>query len=192
MSASRMGDQGFTLVELLVAITILGIITTALGTALYVGIRASGDEQRSLDESNAEQLVAYFLSNDVRSACSSAVTVPSCTRSPNPSTSPVTACGATVQVAIDTTSTATGAAADTTIGYVLTGTTLTRVTCAFGSSSAYSSRIIAQYVGSVVGSYPASGSCAGQFQLAVTITGSTQGNGTSDFPFAVCAHRRVG
>jgi prepilin-type N-terminal cleavage/methylation domain-containing protein len=192
MSATRTGDPGFTLVELLVAITILGIITTALGTALYVGIRAAGDEQRTLDESNAEQLVAHFLSNDVKSACSSALTVPACTRSPNPSTSPVSACGSTVQVAIDTTSTATGAAADTTIGYLLTGTTLTRVTCALGASSTSSSRTIAKFVGSLIGSYPASGSCAGQFQLAVTITGSTQGNGTSDFPFTVCAHRRVG
>jgi prepilin-type N-terminal cleavage/methylation domain-containing protein len=192
MQSTPTKEQGFTLVELLVAITILGIITTALGTALFVGIRASGDDQRNLDQSNAEQLVTYYLSNDVKAACASSVVVPACPRSPNPSTSPVAACGSTAQVAIDTTTSAAAAAADVTIAYVLTGTTLTRVTCAYGTSSATSSRMLTQYVGSLVGSYPASGSCAGLFQLALTISGSTSGNGTPDFPFTVCARRRAG
>ncbi len=185
-------DQGFTLVELLVAITILGIITTALGTALFVGIRASGDDQRNLDQSNAEQLVTYYLANDVKAACATALVVPACPRSPNPSTSPVAACGSTAQVAIDTTTSAGAAAADLTIAYVLTGTTLTRDTCVYGTSSATSSRVLSQFVGSVVGTYPASGSCAGLFQLAVTIAGSTSGNGTPVFPFTVCADPRAG
>jgi len=192
MTINRRPDSGFTLVELLVAITILGIITTALGTALFMGIRASGDDQRNLDQSNGEQLVGLYASNDIKAACSSAVGAPTCSRSPNPSSSPITACGSPARVAIDTSSSTGVAAADITIAYLLTGTTLTRATCAYGAASIASSRTLAENVGSFVGSYPSSGSCAGQFQMALTIVGSTSGNGTADFPIAICAHRRAG
>ena len=192
MPSFRADHHGFTLVELLVAITILGIVTTALGTALYVGIRASANDQRHLDGSNAEQFVSYFLSQDVRAACAHALSDPACPRSPNPSTTPASTCGQAAVVAIDTLSDPTAAAADTTIGYVLGAATLTRVTCAYGGTVPLSSRILARHVDQVTGSYPATGSCAGQFQVAVTIAASAAGNGTNAYSFAACAHRRAG
>src|SRR5690349_1322935 len=184
-------EDGFTLIELLVAMTITGIIMAAIATAAYVGIRATSDNQRGLQQSNAAQLTANWFTSDVQSACDPSASSPSCPRSPNPSSSTTTACGSSAVTAMDTYDSPNSASPDTTIAYVLQSSQLTRVTCAYGATSAATTTVLASGVQSVTASYPTSGSCSGQFQLAVTQAGTTQGNGVSAYTFSVCADPRA-
>ena len=184
-------EDGFTLVEVLISMTIAGIIMAAITTAAYVGIRATADNQRGLQQSNAAQLTANWFTSDVQSACDPNVSSPSCPRSPNPSSSTTTACGSSAVTAMDTYDSPNSTSPDTTIAYVLQSSQLTRVTCAYGAASAATTSVLATSVQSVTASYPTSGSCSGQFQLAVTQTGTALGNGVSDYTFSVCADPRA-
>lgn len=61
-------DEGFTLIEMLVTIVILGIISAAIVTAIIVGLRTTDDTGRRLSESHDAQLVQVYVPNDVQSA----------------------------------------------------------------------------------------------------------------------------
>jgi prepilin-type N-terminal cleavage/methylation domain-containing protein len=61
-------QAGFTLVELLVAIVILGTIVGAIGSALIVGFRTQGSTQERLEQSSDAQLLASYFGPDVQSA----------------------------------------------------------------------------------------------------------------------------
>jgi prepilin-type N-terminal cleavage/methylation domain-containing protein len=184
-------ESGFTLVELLVTMTITGLILTVIVSAVYVGLRTTSDGQRGLAQSNAEQLAANWFTTDVQSACDPTSSTPTCTRSPNPSTASVQACGSSALFAMDALSTPMATAADTTIAYVLQNGTLSRLTCSLGGTSPTSTTVLASNVKTAAVSYPTSGSCSGQFQLAVTLSGSTLGNGTPDYGFTLCAKGRA-
>ncbi len=184
-------EDGVTLVELLVSISIMGIIMASLVSAIYFGIRTTAGMQRGLDQSNAQQLIAHYFAADVQASCDPTLSTPTCTRSPNPSSASTSACGSNALFATDSVSSATGSAADQTVGYVLQGTTLTRVSCAYNASSAASTTTLAQNVSSAAVSYPASGSCPGQFQLVLTIAGSSLGNTTPAYNLTFCARRRA-
>ena len=60
-------DQGFTLVELLVAIVITGIIAASLGSALIVGLKTTGLTSTRLDESHDTQQLTTYLPADLQS-----------------------------------------------------------------------------------------------------------------------------
>jgi prepilin-type N-terminal cleavage/methylation domain-containing protein len=184
-------QDGFTLVELLVSIAISGIVMASIVSAIYVGIRTTTGAQRGLDQSNAEQIIGNHFTADVQAACDPALSTPTCPRSPNPSTTAGSACGTTAQFAMDSLSTATGTAADTTVAYVLQGSTLTRVSCPYNGTSATTSAVLATNVGSVAVSDPVSGTCSGQVQLAVTVSGTTLGAGTPDYNLTFCARPRA-
>ena len=191
MRPATRAQDGFTLVEVLVSISITGVILGAIVSATYFGLRTTTDQRRSLEQSNAEQLLATWFTADVQSACDPSLTTPSCTRNPNPSTSSGSACGVTALFALDSVSSPLASAPDTTTAYVLQNGTLTRRTCDYGSTSVTSNSTLATDVSSATVSYPTSGSCSGRFQLAVTLAGSTLGNGTSAYPFTLCAQRRA-
>jgi prepilin-type N-terminal cleavage/methylation domain-containing protein len=93
MGATARSEAGFTLAELLVGIVILAIISAALGTALFVGIRSTNDNQTSLDQSNGEQVLANWLSQDVQAACSPGVQGCPAGSNPTLSPTPANACG---------------------------------------------------------------------------------------------------
>ena len=81
MSArTRTGEAGFTLVELLVTVSLMGLLMTALMSAVIVGFRSTRDTHTSLDQSNAEQIITTYVTKDIQAADS--VVVP-----------PVTMCG---------------------------------------------------------------------------------------------------
>jgi prepilin-type N-terminal cleavage/methylation domain-containing protein len=61
-------DHGFTLPELLVAVTVLGIIILPLAASMIVGFRTTGDAQQRLVEARGEQLTANYFPSDVASA----------------------------------------------------------------------------------------------------------------------------
>jgi prepilin-type N-terminal cleavage/methylation domain-containing protein len=175
-------EAGFTLVELLVCVVVMGFIAVALGTALFVGLRTSGDTDTSLDQSNAELAVASYLTKDVQAA------------SPSPSTNAVTVCGTPVRFAMNTWSKFSDPLlpADTTVGYALQSTTIVRVTCPVGSGAPTSTHSFVGAVSSMTASIPSTGSCKDQFEVAVTAAGSTRGGGTNAYSFSVCAHVRAG
>jgi prepilin-type N-terminal cleavage/methylation domain-containing protein len=186
-------QDGFTLVELLVAVTINGALLGAIAGACFVGMSATTETRRGLGQSNAEQVIGHWLIADVHSACEPALDAPVCPRSPNPSPATSSACGATVVFALDSLSSLTASAADTTIGYALENGTLTRLSCAYGASAPNASVVMANNVSSAVASYPSTGTCGGRFQFAVTIAGSGVGPnlGRENYIITTCAQPRA-
>jgi prepilin-type N-terminal cleavage/methylation domain-containing protein len=61
-------DGGFTLVELLVAIAILGIIVPTMATAIVLGLKVTSATTAELGASHNRQLLAGFFTSDVQSA----------------------------------------------------------------------------------------------------------------------------
>jgi prepilin-type N-terminal cleavage/methylation domain-containing protein len=61
-------DSGFTLVELLVAIAILGIIVPTITTAIVLGLKVTSATTAQLAASHNRQLLAGFFTSDVQSA----------------------------------------------------------------------------------------------------------------------------
>ena len=69
MSADpRRSEAGVTLIELLVAVSIMGILMFALTSAVFVGFRSTRDTHTSLDQSNAEQIITTYVTKDIQAA----------------------------------------------------------------------------------------------------------------------------
>jgi prepilin-type N-terminal cleavage/methylation domain-containing protein len=64
----KASETGFTLVELLVCIAILGIVFTVLTAALMIGFRSTNSANVKFDESNAAQFTALHFTPDVEGA----------------------------------------------------------------------------------------------------------------------------
>lgn len=64
----RRGETGFTLVELLVAITILGIIMVAIGAMIATAFRTTTTVNDELNASRGPKLVARYWPADVENA----------------------------------------------------------------------------------------------------------------------------
>jgi prepilin-type N-terminal cleavage/methylation domain-containing protein len=60
--------QGFTLIELIIAIGILGIVFSALSLAMLASMRANQETRVRLDETRDEQFVAAYFASDVNGA----------------------------------------------------------------------------------------------------------------------------
>ncbi|MCA1710635.1 MAG: prepilin-type N-terminal cleavage/methylation domain-containing protein [Actinobacteria bacterium] len=65
---SRGDDSGFTLVEMLVAIIITGVVMAPLGTAIVVGLRTTDATNTRLAESHDAQFLGEYLVPDLQSA----------------------------------------------------------------------------------------------------------------------------
>ncbi len=74
-------EDGATLVELIVAIAISGIIIAAITNSLIVGFRTTGETQTRLSESHNTQLVANYFPDDVASSRFAEISVVSTTAS---------------------------------------------------------------------------------------------------------------
>jgi prepilin-type N-terminal cleavage/methylation domain-containing protein len=110
-------EAGLSLVEVLVAVSILGIIMTALSSALIVGLRSTRDTHTSLDQSNAEQLVTTYVTKDIQAADSV-------------KTAGVSTCsGRPTALETTTRSDASASASDVTVTYSVVGTDLVRQVC---------------------------------------------------------------
>lgn len=69
MSAGgRHDERGLTLIELLIAVTILGVIMVAVTGAVILGLNDTANSDYSTDESNAAQFTAMYFTRDVQSA----------------------------------------------------------------------------------------------------------------------------
>ena len=63
-------QQGFTLVELMIAMAITGLIVSAIAGALVVSFQTTGVTQQRLAESHDVQITSAYLANDIQSAAS--------------------------------------------------------------------------------------------------------------------------
>jgi prepilin-type N-terminal cleavage/methylation domain-containing protein len=63
----RPDDRGVTLIEVLIAIAILGVIIVPLGVALVTFLRNSGATTNRLAESHDEQIASAYFAQDVES-----------------------------------------------------------------------------------------------------------------------------
>src|SRR4051812_15539399 len=61
-------DDGFTLLELVLAVAILAVITVSVGAAMIVGLRTTFTTAQKLNVSNNAQLLSQFFVPDVQSA----------------------------------------------------------------------------------------------------------------------------
>ena len=73
MTSRRAADNGFTLIELVVAVGILGVIMSSVAAAFIVGLRTVDETGERLADSFDAQLVTRYLVADVQSAASSDV-----------------------------------------------------------------------------------------------------------------------
>jgi prepilin-type N-terminal cleavage/methylation domain-containing protein len=62
------GEAGFTLVELLIVIVLLGLVTAALTSSFITALRGNDTAAQRVDETNDAQLVASFLVRDAQAA----------------------------------------------------------------------------------------------------------------------------
>lgn len=67
-------DHGFTLVEMIMAVAIMGIITATLGGAVYLAIRATSNNYTRLGQSNTEMVITRYLTGDIQGATSASPT----------------------------------------------------------------------------------------------------------------------
>ncbi|MDJ0771266.1 MAG: type II secretion system protein [Ilumatobacter sp.] len=74
--SSERPDRGFTLIELIVVVTMLAIVAVALTGAVSVFLRTSDDLDEKLDASHTAQLMAAFLPPDIQSAATFEDTIP--------------------------------------------------------------------------------------------------------------------
>jgi prepilin-type N-terminal cleavage/methylation domain-containing protein len=188
MPDATRSQAGFTLVELLVALSVMSIIGAALASALFVGLRTSGDTQTSLDQSNAELALSSALTRDVQNACRSG---PGCAN-PNPGTAPDHVCGHDVAFAMNVQFDPLAHGAELTVGYAHEGKTIVRYECDLGASVPLESHtVVAGHVTDIAVIAPGTGACVGQFQVHTKLGGSAAGVGTHGYEFDVCAHARA-
>jgi prepilin-type N-terminal cleavage/methylation domain-containing protein len=64
----KRADEGFTLVELLIAVLLLGLIMSALVTAMTVSFRTVDATRQRVTDTTGAQLVASWLASDAQSA----------------------------------------------------------------------------------------------------------------------------
>jgi prepilin-type N-terminal cleavage/methylation domain-containing protein len=66
-ASTRIDDGGFSLIEILIVTVVLGIIMTALSTAVIVTLNAAPDTEARLDDARSTRSLSTWLSHDTTS-----------------------------------------------------------------------------------------------------------------------------
>jgi prepilin-type N-terminal cleavage/methylation domain-containing protein len=139
-------QHGFTLVELLLTVTILSLVIGVLTDTLILGLRTTKDTHTRIAQADAQQFIAHFATRDV---------LGSVTATPGGS-----ACGVTnAALVITEQSAATLSAADQAVAYSLGSDGLLRSTCAVGATSAATVTNISDMVTDFTATCTAPGAC---------------------------------
>ena len=146
-------QHGFTLVELLLTVTILSLVIGVLTDTLILGLRTTKDTQTRIAHADAQQFIAHFVSRDVLGSVAA--------------TPGGTACGVANAALVTTEqSVPTLSTPDQAVAYSLDSNGLSRSTCAAGATSAATVSIISDEVTAFTASCTAPGAC-GTVHLAV-------------------------
>jgi prepilin-type N-terminal cleavage/methylation domain-containing protein len=146
VQAHSHAQQGFTLVELLLTVTILSLIIGVLTDTLILGLRTTKDTQTRIAQSDAEQFVAHYVTKDVQASVAA--------------TPGGTACGVANAALVTTEeSVATLATADLAVAYSVAPDGLSRSTCAVGATSAATTSILSDEITSFSAACASPGAC---------------------------------
>jgi prepilin-type N-terminal cleavage/methylation domain-containing protein len=116
-------DRGFTLVELIVVISIMAVLTSSVGAALFLGFKTTTNTYSRLDQSNAAMSINRFLTGDLLVA-EGPVVINSATDM---------TCGGVAPLKLWSRSNIAGGARDTVTVWARSGTDLVRRTCVNGA-----------------------------------------------------------
>jgi prepilin-type N-terminal cleavage/methylation domain-containing protein len=170
--ASRRDRHGFTVVEMVVTITLVALVLGVVLDILIVGMQSPSASSAQVAPAEAELAIARFVSKDV---------LPSFSATPNG-----TACGVTGAALVTTEkSVPTVAHADAAVAYALGPEGLTRSTCAIGATSATTSTVVSTDVTLFVATCRSPGTCG-----SVHIQAATATSGGADHPFSLDVTRR--
>ena len=122
MTSVRASGRGFTLVEVIIVVSLMSVVSLAVSAALILGIRTANDTYTRFDQSNAAMAVNRLLGGDMMVA-EGAVLV-------NDSTD--TACGGVAALKMWSRSAASSAVRDTLAVWRLADGKLTRAVCVGG------------------------------------------------------------
>jgi prepilin-type N-terminal cleavage/methylation domain-containing protein len=64
----RSDESGFTLIELVLVMTITALVITPIASAMFLGLRTEGDVQQRLSESNGAMQFSSYFGPDVQQA----------------------------------------------------------------------------------------------------------------------------
>jgi prepilin-type N-terminal cleavage/methylation domain-containing protein len=165
-------DGGFTLVEVLVTVTVLGLIFAVLTDTFVLGLRTTSDTQTNLAQTDTEQFAALWLTKDVRGSTAVATDAAACGVSNAP-------------LVLQRASSAIGLA-DSTVVYARTGNDLSRVTCPIGATGASTTNVLSDGVAAFTAACTPPGAC-GTVHVDVQ---TTAGANTSSYQFGLDIGRR--
>jgi prepilin-type N-terminal cleavage/methylation domain-containing protein len=175
VKATLRDESGFTLVELLIAVVVMGMIVTVIGAAVNVGLRTMDDTSNRLTSSTDAQLLSIYLPKDVQSASVAVTSGITCSGASNPKLQ--LSDGANFNIVYG-------------VQAVTDGFQLERHVCTGGSvqSTVIVGRNLASTTAAVGTRIPSSGTLVG---ASLTITGKTSTNEPDPYVFTVTGRRRT-
>jgi prepilin-type N-terminal cleavage/methylation domain-containing protein len=165
---------GVTLVELLIAVTLLGVIMTVLSTTLFMGLRTTRDTRTRLLQSTGEQLATTWLTRDIGHASTVLVN------------SSDTSCGGATPLKVRYRSDALATSADNTASYALVSGNLVRRDCVPTSATPVT-MTIARGITSFT---PAA--CTTTCTVTVVAAGSATDSSIGSYTYSLKVYRRGG
>jgi prepilin-type N-terminal cleavage/methylation domain-containing protein len=185
LAARRLqGEDGMTLVELLVAIAITGLIIGPLTAGLVIGLRTSGDTATRLAGSTEAQFLAIVLPPDIESTGSAAGDVVISTTA-NTECSGVTNVLRLRWTSTDTGTSTTYQAAYSISGSALAGWKLKRSFCV-GAGAAVTRTIARNLANATAATSAVSGT-----KVAMTVTEAKAAGTPTAYTFTISANRRT-